>query len=229
MTKYICVKNWEEFQHYSNRTPPWIKLHNSLLDDYEFECLTDIQKGHLLCIWMLASRTGNKIPNNPTWVKKKIGASSNVDLQALIDAEFLCYHDASKLLHNEEQIATQYVPPEEERREEETENNNCESDDSEIDKSIPPTFNEVKDLYNEVFPMLPQCKEMTDSRITKIRGMIRTQLKTIEDWSLYFNYVKTNCTWVLAPKPKGGQNNLDWFLRQKNYISTKEGSYDDRD
>ncbi len=123
MNSYLKVKNWDEFQHYSNRTPPWIKLHNSLLDDYEFELLSDVAKGHLLCIWMLASRTGNKIPNNPQWIKKKIGASSNVDLQTFLDAGFLMLHtgeqDASKVLHNEEQDATNYVPPEEKRREEE--------------------------------------------------------------------------------------------------------------
>ena len=35
----FSVKNWDEFQHYKDRNPPWIKLHNHLLDDYEFEML----------------------------------------------------------------------------------------------------------------------------------------------------------------------------------------------
>jgi DNA-binding NarL/FixJ family response regulator len=30
------VKNFERFQHYKDRSPPWIKLYNELLDDYEF-------------------------------------------------------------------------------------------------------------------------------------------------------------------------------------------------
>lgn len=120
MKNYLKVKNWEEFQHYSNRTPPWIKLHNSLLDDYEFECLSDTAKGHLLCIWMLASRTDNKIHNDAAWIKKKIGASSTVDIKTLLDSGFLYVEqDASKMLPNEEQDAAQYVPPEEERRGEE--------------------------------------------------------------------------------------------------------------
>lgn len=229
MAKYICVKNWSEFQHYANRTPPWIKLHNSLLDDYEFECLTDTQKGHLLCIWMLASRTNNKIPNNATWVKKKIGASSNVDLEVLIDADFLCYHDASKTLPNKEQDATQCVPPEEKRRGEETENNNCESVDSVDGKPSTPPYEIIKDLYNSSFPELPECKSLNDKRKSSIRSIWRADLKTVEDWQKYFSYVRANCTWVLKPKKGSAQNSIDWFLRSKNITATREGSYDDRD
>jgi len=106
MTKYFRVKNWDRFQHYKDRNPPWIKLHNHLLDDYEFELLSDATKGHLLCIWMLASRTNNKLPYDQTWIKRKIGANSNVDLKILIDSGFIelqsVVHDASVALDSEE-------------------------------------------------------------------------------------------------------------------------------
>ena len=72
MKSTFSVKGWDEFQHYKDRNPPWIKLHNHLLDDYEFECLGDAAKGHLLCIWMLASRTKNEMPFDEKWITKKI-------------------------------------------------------------------------------------------------------------------------------------------------------------
>ncbi len=119
MKSTFSVKGWDEFQHYKDRNPPWIKLHNHLLDDYEFEGLGDAAKGHLLCIWMLASRTKNEMPFDEKWITKKIGASTKVNLQALVDAEFLIVeHDASTLLHNEMQLATVSVSSEEKRREE---------------------------------------------------------------------------------------------------------------
>lgn len=119
MKKMFSVKNWKEFQHYKDRTPPWIKLYNNLLDDYEFESLGDAAKGHLLCIWMLASRTGNKMPYDEKWVSKKIGATTKVNLKALCDAGFLkLEQDASKTLQGGEQDATTNVPSEEKRREE---------------------------------------------------------------------------------------------------------------
>jgi len=117
MKRMFSVKNWDEFQHYKDRNPPWIKLHNHLLDDYKFECLGDAAKGHLLCIWMLASRTKNEMPFDEKWITKKIGASCKVNLDALVVAGFLVVeHDASTSLHNETQLATVSVPSVEERR-----------------------------------------------------------------------------------------------------------------
>ena len=79
--------------------------------------LGDAAKGHLLCIWMLASRTKNEMPLDDRWITKKIGASTKVNLEALVLAGFLVVeHDASALLHNEKQLATVSVPLEEERR-----------------------------------------------------------------------------------------------------------------
>jgi hypothetical protein len=107
MKSTFSVKNWENFQHYKDRNPPWIKLHNHLLDDYDFECLPDATKCHLLCIWMLASRTNNEMIFDNSWVKRKIGANSNVDLDLLVRVGFIevqgVEHDASKALVLEEE------------------------------------------------------------------------------------------------------------------------------
>ena len=132
MTQYFSISNWQEFQHYKDRNPPWIKLHNQLLDNYEFEQLTDATKGHLLCIWMLASRTNNKIVYDPSWVKRKIGANSNVDLKSLINAGFI-------ELQGMEQGASKALVSEEERRGRE--------EKRKVDSRFtPPTRSEV-DLY----------------------------------------------------------------------------------
>lgn len=106
MKKLFSVKNWETFQHYKDRNPPWIKLHNHLLDDYDFECLPDATKCHLLCIWMLASRTNNEMVYDNSWVKRKIGANSSVDLELLVSVGFIelqgSGQDASTSLVSEE-------------------------------------------------------------------------------------------------------------------------------
>jgi hypothetical protein len=91
-----------------------------------------------------------------------------------------------------------------------------------------PPYESIASLYNEVFPMLPACKSLNDERKKRIRSIWRTELQTIEDWANYFNYVKSNCTWVMKPKLGGAQNAIDWFLKSRNLTATKEGSYDDR-
>jgi hypothetical protein len=90
-TVFLKVANWEEYQHYKDRNPPWIKLHNQLLDSYEFCSLPDASKAHLLAIWMLASRSNNKLPHDAGWISRKISASEPVDLDLLIESGFLEY------------------------------------------------------------------------------------------------------------------------------------------
>jgi flagellar biosynthesis GTPase FlhF len=115
--EYLRVKNWQEFQHYKDRTPPWIKLYNHLLDDFEFSCLPDASKAHLLSIWLLASRTENRIPNNAKWISNKINATDDVDINLLLSTGFIeripnennelqtLEQDASKALQEAEQDA----------------------------------------------------------------------------------------------------------------------------
>lgn len=89
MPDFFQVKNWEQHQHYKDRTPPWIKLYNELLDDFHFSCLQDASKAHLVGIWLLASRTSNKIPMNAVWVGNKINATDPVDLDELLKSGFI--------------------------------------------------------------------------------------------------------------------------------------------
>lgn len=86
---FFSVKNFEKFQHYKDRAPPWIKLYNELLDDYEFGRLQDASKMHLIAIWLLASRSENKIPYDPEWISRRINATDPVDLDALQRAGFI--------------------------------------------------------------------------------------------------------------------------------------------
>ena len=87
--KMLQVKNWAQFQHYKDRNPLWIKLYVSLLDDYEFASLSDAQRGHLVLIWLLASKTDGIIPNDAKWIGLRIGAKSKVNLSDFVRMGFL--------------------------------------------------------------------------------------------------------------------------------------------
>lgn len=50
---WIVVPNWERFQHYKDRTPPWIKLYLELLHKPEFLDLTFAARGVLMTVWLL--------------------------------------------------------------------------------------------------------------------------------------------------------------------------------
>ena len=51
----LKVKGWTKFQHYKHRSPPWIKLHRSLLDDFRFHGLPVASKALAPMLWLLAS------------------------------------------------------------------------------------------------------------------------------------------------------------------------------
>ena len=88
-TIYFKVNDLEKHQHYKDRNPPWIKLYNDIFDDYNFGCLQDASKYHLVAIRLLASRTENKMPYDPDWVSKRINADKPVDLDVILKAGFI--------------------------------------------------------------------------------------------------------------------------------------------
>jgi len=87
--EYLTIKNFEKFQHYKERNPPWIKIHAKIFRDYEFSCLPDACKLQLILMWLLASQLDNKIPNNPEFIKQQIGVNGEIELEALILQGFL--------------------------------------------------------------------------------------------------------------------------------------------
>lgn len=141
MTVTFSVKNFERFQHYKDRSPPWIKLYNELLDDYSFGLLPDASKLHLVAIWLLASRSNNRIPHDPNWIARRISATEKVDLELLRTSGFIEVQDAG-------------VPPaackpdDDPERESETE---VEEEDSSADADPPPPRIAGKKNYTAAF------------------------------------------------------------------------------
>ncbi len=113
---YLVVRNFDRFQHYKDRNPPWIKFYTNAFDDYEFGCLQDASKLLLIGVWVLASRTGNRVPNDPEWIAKALYLERQPDIQPLVDAGFISV--ASDVLSSRQQNA---IPETETEGEGETE------------------------------------------------------------------------------------------------------------
>ncbi len=148
---FLFVPDWDEMQHYKNRTPPWIKLQNDLLENYDFECLPDASKAHLLCIWLLASRTNNKINPDPKWIQRKICANTKVDIAGLVASGFLQLNqplpsagqDASK-------VQAECLPRGRERVEGEQRESRAEGEENPGDES-PSVINRFDDFW-KIYP-----------------------------------------------------------------------------
>lgn len=92
--KYLAVKDWKKHQHYKDDRPAWIKLYGALLDDAAFLSLPELAQLQLVKIWLLASRMGHPLPNDPKLLSGKIGCRGKFYLADLLGSGFLVYTDS---------------------------------------------------------------------------------------------------------------------------------------
>jgi len=113
-------KNWDKFQHYKDRCPPWIKLHRDILNDRMFATLPIASKALAPLLWLLASESkdGSFEAASEELAFRLHIASKDIDagLKPLIEKGF--FVDASTMLAPCLQPA---IPERETERETETE------------------------------------------------------------------------------------------------------------
>lgn len=100
----IKINNWEKYQHYKKRNPPWIKLHVEILTSRTWIMCDDASRLLAVAIMVLAAKYHNEIPLDPEFIKKVANLKS-FNLKPLIDIGFCTVAstllaDASKCLHS---------------------------------------------------------------------------------------------------------------------------------
>ncbi|AOF90211.1 hypothetical protein [Sinorhizobium sp. RAC02] len=85
----LRVRNWEQFQHYKDRNPPWIKLHFALLASEDWVTLDDASKLLAIVCMLIASRNNGEVPNNPAYLKRVAYLDKVPKLEPLISCGFL--------------------------------------------------------------------------------------------------------------------------------------------
>jgi hypothetical protein len=63
----ITITNWDRFQHYRNRRPPWVKIHQSLLTNRQWFSLSPDASKLLVECWLIASE------EEPGVIDKELG------------------------------------------------------------------------------------------------------------------------------------------------------------
>jgi hypothetical protein len=92
VARFLAVKDWHRFQHYSDRNPPWIKFYTELLANLEFLQMPEAAQAQLAKLWLLRAQFG-RLPNDPKLLAGKIAVKGKFHLQAIIDAGFLVLTD----------------------------------------------------------------------------------------------------------------------------------------
>jgi len=92
----VKIKNWQELQHFKDRSPPWIKLYREILYQRDIMMISDRNFKVLICLWLLASedkeRSGNLPPISDIAFKLRLSENDiRQSFQGLSD--FLIFDD----------------------------------------------------------------------------------------------------------------------------------------
>lgn len=87
----IKIKNWSSYQSYKDRKPPWIRLHKTLLDDYNFQRMSADSRALLPMLWLLASEHKNPtcgiVPYSPDEIIFRLRIRNEVITESLREIE----------------------------------------------------------------------------------------------------------------------------------------------
>jgi hypothetical protein len=116
------IKNWSEFQHFKDRTPPWIKLYRYLLDDPDWHELSGDDAKTLIMLWLVASEDKDMQGSLPSLknIAFRLRISETKLNQSLTKLSHWLITDDIGMISNvyqhdapetEEETETKYTPP----------------------------------------------------------------------------------------------------------------------
>lgn len=240
--EYFQIIDFEQLQNYKTRTPPWIKLQNSLLDTYYFTHLPEPTRYHVVAIMLLASRYQNVIPYDNEWIKQRIFADSDIDLPYLEKIRFikklpstdnnneLNQGDASHAIILQAKCK-QNACLEREREREEKKNIVVKSEPLPKSKTSCP-YEKIVELYHKILPNCPRVTKLSANRKSLMKARWNEELSTLERWEKFFIYItRSDFLMGKVDPPPGRQRfsgGLFWFIKQENYLKISEKNYHER-
>lgn len=240
---HFCVRGWKKFQHYQKRNPPWIKLHRSILSDFEFADLPAPDRINLVCIWVLASQLENHIPWRPIWVQGQIGQPDPVNLELYLNTGWItvceCKHCASAALANDDSSALSTESTLRSETETEIEIEPLESDKSDVpasETSKPQLPSEASDNGKPDTAALEALKvawntAVAGTPVPAMRGWPSTRrtsanarLRDAEWVKEYPEAIKAMLAipFYVGQNDRGWAADIDWFLKPKSLMKILE-------
>jgi hypothetical protein len=214
----LKVKSWSDFQHYKDRSPPWIKLHKSLLDNFEYQRLPLASKALAPMFWLLASESEDgtiEYDVDKLAFRLRVSTDDICDaINPLIDSGFLVCD--TKLLAECSQGACLET-------ETETETDIHVGNDV---ANVP--HQEIIALYHKHLPMLTAVRTWTDKRAKALKARWRedSARQNLEFWEKLFKYIEKSD--FLCGRSSSWQADLEWIISPSNFVKIIEGKYENK-
>lgn len=237
----IIPNNWADLQHYKDRSPPWIKLHKKLLDNYEFQCLPVASRALAPMLWLLASEHDKgEIDADPKKLAFRLRMTEQEAIEALqplIDNEFFseCKRAASKAIAKLRAVARPEAEADKER----------ETDSSSAAKLPPCPHRELIEVFGKQLPMLSQPKpelwkgKKADAMKSRWVWVLTTKSSKTDQlyatdaesamgfFERYFAYVAKS-DFLTGRSGAWTGCSLEWLMNEANFAKALEGQYENK-
>ena len=239
----IKVNNWSSFQSYKDRKPPWIRFHKSLLDNFEYQCMSANARALLPMLWLLASEdedpTSGLIRDNNAKIAFRLRLPrqevdegvAEIEAAGFIEQNQPCNESVTKPLRNE----LESVTPETET-ETETETEKKLSSDNSVEQSAP-TWREKFDqdmiefvesfqrhIREEVGKRAPKPEEALYKKaseqvdkLIRLDGHSLDEIKSAMRWAVTDDFWQTNALSLASLRKK-----TDGLTKFQKILSSKE-------
>lgn len=239
----LRIKDWNKFQHFKDRRPPWIKLYRDLLDDIEWHDLEPKSAKALVMIWLIASENNGELPKLRDLAFRLRITQTELE------------HIVSTLSHwlDQDDIKTissgyQVDAPETET-ETETEMNMAKTGDAVLSPQSQPAdangvqtsllasecpHRDIVALYHEILPSACQVRDWTPARSIALRTRWREDAKrqNLDWWRRFFTYVSES-DFLMGRTSSPGRKpfllDIDWLLKSANFVKVREGKYHEQE
>ena len=213
----IKIKNWSSLQSYKDRTPPWIRLHKTLLDNYKFQSMSADSRALLPMLWLLASEDKDPVSGLLRIGYEEVIYRLRMDMKLFTEcleeikkADFIELPETVTDSACNETVTDFYenVTPETET-ETETETESC-----------------AFEKYNSVAKEkdLPIAQKLTSTRKRKIHARLKDS-DGIKGWDAAMDKLSASA-FLTGQNNNNWKADLDFVLQEKSFIKLMEGSYD---
>ena len=233
----ITPKNWSTFQHYKDRSPVWIKLHRSLLNDYTFHSLPIASKALAPMLWLLASEYEEGIIDAPTI---EIAFRLRMDERDFIEA-FNPLVEKCFFYIDENDRALLAIGYQNACPEKKTQVQTYSKDTSEENSIRPsrdlissPSQDDIftaKEMYNKAKEGLPwaEWRDLSPTRIKALKARLKA-CGGLVGWQAALDRARASpFLRGETPRSKGHEGwkvGIDFFLQQRTFTKLMEGFYD---
>lgn len=89
MADFYRIVEWGTYQHYRDRSPPWIKLHANTLTSRTWVSLSNDGRALAIACMLEAAATDNKIPADPQYMRRRAYFDEAPDFAPLVAVGFI--------------------------------------------------------------------------------------------------------------------------------------------